>query len=56
MNDIDLAALVGDPEQIPPEAIPTVVGELERLKTSLVGSLVRKLTMIGSVSAPFRAR
>ena len=37
----DLAALLADPEQIPATA---VVGELERLKTSLVGSLAAKLT------------
>ena len=40
MNDIDLAALLADPEQIPPEAIPRVVGELERLRTTLLGRFV----------------
>ena len=48
MNTYDLAALLADPEQIPSAEIPRVVGELERLKTSLVGRLAAKLTMNGS--------
>ena len=50
MNDTDLAALLAAPKQIPPEAIPQVVGELERLKTSLVGRLVAEKSRNNSES------
>ena len=48
MNDADLVALLADPEQIPPEAIPRVVGQLERLK--LVGRMMAE--QIRSSSKP----
>ena len=48
MNDADLAALLADPEQIPSAEIPRVVGELERIKTSLVGRLVAEQSRNGS--------
>lgn len=47
MND-NLAALLADPEQIPSAEIPRVVGELERLKTSLVGRLVAEQSRVGA--------
>ena len=50
MNHADLTALLADLEQIAPESIPRVVGELERLKTLLVGRLMAEKSRNGSTA------